>query len=169
MDLTAPTDAPGPVRTHRVPGPPPMQLDLPLTWRPLPDAPGPGVLTAFGDDRSLSPAVETNIVLTTTPPLEDPSLARWQQAIRAEQLAALPDAQVIEDRLDTDARATWYRALLMTDPSGSTLLVRHWSRVVAGAGVTLSLTTAPGVDAEHAPLLDAIAGSWRTESADAAH
>ena len=139
---------------------PSSTLDLPETWRTVPD-PGPA-LAAFTDGRTLSPAVETNLVLTATALQDGATLASWQDTVTAQRLAALPDLQVLDER---DAQAPDGGRLrcssaVMTDPHGVTLLTRRWCWVVGAAGLTLTLTTLPLVDVEHGDLLDAIAASW---------
>lgn len=53
-------------------------LELSESWSAV-DAPAPA-LAAFSDGRSLSPAIETNIVLTATDPVPGGTLASWQAA-----------------------------------------------------------------------------------------
>lgn len=190
-----------PLRSVRIPGPPPMRLEVPDSWNELsppqtPDdlgAPG-SVLAVLGDCRTLSSAVETNAVVVSTSLPAGSSLQSWQDEVRARQLSAIADVQVLDDRLvlpddprfarpaaaaiggpdetrggSPDAPGpAWYRMLAATDASGSTILLRHWARMLAGAGVTLTITTVPTVDAAHGALLDAIASSWRKEGTDAA-
>lgn len=140
---------------------PPMALDLPAGWVEVADA-GP-VLGAFSDARSLDPGIASNATLTAVPLAAGTDLEAWQSVVREEQLSTLPDLQVIEDRrLDTDdGTAQWHGSSVMTDPNGATLLVRRWSRVVPGIGLTLTLTTLPTVDARHGELFDGLAASWR--------
>jgi len=143
---------------------PRMSLTLPGTWGEVPDA-GP-VLAAYSDGRALSPAIATNVVLTamTVPVGQD--LEDWQGAVRAAQMSTLPDLQVLDDRrLDAaDGSTQWYTASVMTDQSGVSVLTRRWSRVVGERGLTLTLTTVPMVDAQHAELLDAVAASWTVDA-----
>lgn len=144
-----------------------MTLDVPETWRAVPD-PGPA-LAGFTDSRALSPAVETNLVLTASALPEGATLTSWQEAVTAQRIAALPDLQVLDER-DTrtaEGDVLRYSSGVMTDPHGVTLLSRRWSRVAGAAGLTLTLTTLPLVDVEHAALLDAIAASWTLVAAPA--
>lgn len=150
-------------------------LELPETWSAV-DAPAPA-LAAFSDGRSLSPAIETNIVLTAADPGAGGTLTAWQAAVREERLASLPDLQILEERsvLGAGGEEQWHTSAVLTDPQGVTLLVRTWSLVREGTGLTLSLTTLPLVDAEHGAELDRIAATWtpaqpapeRTPDADA--
>lgn len=144
---------------------PPMSLELPSQWSAIP-APGP-TLAAFSDGRSLHPGIASNVVLTAVPLAEGADLESWQGAVRQEQLSTLPDLQLLEDRrLDAErGAAQWYAASVMTDPNGATVLVRRWSLVTSGLGLTLTLTTLPIADARHAETFDAIAGSWRLDAA----
>lgn len=139
----------------------PMTLELPAGWSEVPD-PGP-VLAAYSDDRSLDPGIASNIVLSAVALAGDTDLETWQSAVRQDQLATLPDLQLLEDRrLDAeDGTAQWYASSVMTDPGGATVLVRRWSRTESGVGLTLTLTTLPTADARHAETLDALADSWR--------
>ncbi|WP_114853641.1 DcrB-related protein [Brachybacterium sp. YJGR34] len=138
-----------------------MALDLPASWSAIPE-PGP-VLAAFSDGRALSPGIATTAVITADPLPEGTALEPWQQAVRTAQLTSLPDLQVLDDRrLDAvDGSAQWYCASVMTDQNGVTVLTRRFCRTVPGLGLTLTLTTLPLVDAQHADRLDAIAESWR--------
>lgn len=135
-------------------------LELPATWSAV-DAPAPA-LAAFSDGRSLSPAIETNIVLTAADPVPGGTLASWQAAVREERLATLPDLQILEERSVPGAGGgeLWHTSSVLTDPQGVTLLVRSWSLVHEGTGLTLTLTTLPLVDAEHGAELDRIAATW---------
>lgn len=154
-------------RAHPEVAVPTSTLDIPETWQAVPD-PGPA-LAAFSDSRTLSPAVETNLVLTATALPQGATLASWQEEVTAQRLATLPDLQVLEER---DTRTSEGEVLrcsnaVMTDPQGVTLLSRRWSRVAGAAGLTLTLTTLPLVDVEHADLFDAIAASWTLDAAPA--
>lgn len=143
---------------------PRMSLTLPGTWGEVPDA-GP-VLAAYSDGRALSPSIATNVVLTAMTVPEGQDLEDWQGAVRAAQMSTLPDLQVLDDRrLDAaDGSTQWYTASVMTDQSGVSVLTRRWSRVVGERGLTLTLTTVPMVDAQHAELLDAVAASWTVDA-----
>lgn len=139
---------------------PSMALDLPAGWSeaPSPDA----ALAVFSDGRSLHPGIETNAVLTAVQLPEGTRLGGWQTLTRDTQLAALPDLQVLDDRVldEGEESEQWYTASVMTDEHGVTVLTRRWSRLLPGLGLTLTLTTLPLVDAEHADALDALAASW---------
>lgn len=156
-----------PFRTEVLPRPdsrvPSMTVDVPVAWAPT--AATDAVLAGFMDDGSLSPAYGTNIVVTGTALPEGIGLEGWQITARDRQLAALPDLQVLDDRRipapEGDASAEqWYHCSAMTDQHGATVLTRRWNRLVPGLGLTLTLTTLPLLDAEHAALFDAIASSW---------
>lgn len=140
---------------------PRMTLDLPDAWSEVADA-GP-VLAAYSDGRSLSPAIASNVVLTALTLTDGQELATWQGAVREVQMSTLPDLQVLDDRpvVGTDGSEQWYTSSVMTDQNGATVLTRRWNRIVAERGITLTLTTVPMVDAQHADLFDAIAASWR--------
>lgn len=135
-------------------------LDLPDTWAevPAPEA----ALAVLTDGRTLSLAIETNIVLTASPLENGATLASWQADVRAERLSMLPDLQILDARPVTGAinDELWYTSSVLTDPQGVTLSVRSWSRVQASTGLTLTLTTLPLVDVEHGAELDRIAASW---------
>lgn len=143
---------------------PRMTLQIPETWTEVSDA-GP-VLGAWSDDRSLSPGIATNVVLTALELPEDVDLLEWQRGTRAIQLSSLPDLQVLDDRQLDDGHGTeqWYASSVMTDQHGVTVLTRRWSRRAPGFGLTLTVTTLPLVDAEHSDVLDAIAESWTVEA-----
>lgn len=145
---------------------PPMTLHVPENWQAPDELIQPGLLAVFTDGRSLSPAGETNIVLISQQLPEDFDLHTWQVEARARQLASLPDLQVLDDRaIDAGGVERWYRASVMTDASGSTVLTRQWSQLLGNQGVTLTLTTLPTIDAMHAELFDDIAASWVIEVA----
>lgn len=146
---------------------PASALELPETWSAGSD-PGPA-LAVFSDSRTLSPAIETNLVLTAAALTEGTTVASWQAEVRAERLATLPDLQILDERATTaaDGDALWYSSSVMTDPQGVTVLTRRWSRVTEGTGLTLTLTTLPLIDLQHAETLDAIAASWTLEAAAA--
>ncbi|MFE5776920.1 hypothetical protein [Brachybacterium sp. NPDC056505] len=156
-----------------VEGLPPQRLSLPSTWQRTAsfrdqelERPDSQILATFVEDRTLDPAVRSSAVLARVRSLGSADLATWQDAVLARRLDTLPDLQVLEGRAaraDGDPRGTWYTALLMTDPSAVTLLVRSWSRIVDGQGVTLTLTTLPTVDSAYSEMLDSIALSWRFE------
>lgn len=135
-------------------------LELPEQWRalPVPDS----ALAAFSDGRSLSRAIETNLVVTATTLPEDATLRSWQSSVRADRLAALPDLQILDERARTaaDGCELWHSSSVMTDAQQVTVLVRRWSRITGGLGLTLTLTTLPLVDAAHGERLDRIAESW---------
>jgi len=154
-------------RTEVLPRPdslvPPMTVDVPVTWAPIPAT--DALLAGFMDDGSLSPAYGTNIVVTGTALPESIGLEDWQVTARDRQLAVLPDLQVLDDRrlpaADGDTSAEqWYHSSVMTDQHGATVLTRRWNRLVPGLGLTLTLTTLPLIEAEHGALFDTIAGSW---------
>jgi len=160
--VNAMTDSPRTVTVQDSEGyAPRMTLEIPGAWSEVSDA-GP-VLAAYSDDRSLSPAIASNVVLSALTLTEDLDLATWQGAVREVQMSTLPDLQVIDDRpvVGPDGTEQWYTSSVMTDQNGATVLTRRWNRVVRDRGITLTLTTVPMVDAQHADLFDAIAASWR--------
>lgn len=146
-----------------------MSLEIPDTWTDASsdDELPTEVLAAFTDDRSLTAGFTTNVLLISQE-LPAADLESWQLRSRREQLASLPDLQILDDRVVSGSPLpTWYRSRVMTGSGPSTQLVREWSRVVADRALTLTITTVPTVDAEHAELLDAIADSWTTRTEEA--
>lgn len=140
---------------------PEMTLEIPVSWQAVPDAAGAAALAVYSDGRELSPGIASNAVLVAQELPDHFDLAIWQREARARQLASLPDLQILDDRpcLLGESEA-WYRASAMTDRSGATLMTRQWNRMHGNQGVSLTITTLPMVDAQHAALFDAIAESW---------
>lgn len=154
-------------------GLPRQLLTLPLGWQAVspPDGRGPDgsvgeILAIFLEDRTLDPAFRSSATLTRVRSLGSADLPTWQDAVRARRLEVLPDLQILDDREIPDSGGHddfWYTAVLTTDPSECTLLVRSWSRTAEDQGLTLTLTTLPAIDSTHAETFDAIAGSWRLD------
>lgn len=144
---------------------PTSTLEVPEQWRalPVPD----GAVGALSDGRSLSRAIETNLVLTATTLPEGATLPSWQASVRAERLAALPDLQILDERATTspEGEELWHSSSVMTDPQGVTILTRRWSRIAGDTGLTLTLTTLPLTDAAHDEMLDRIVGTWKVLAA----
>lgn len=134
-----------------------VSVELPPTWARSRDRFPRDVLAVFTDERSLDPAFETSVILTCSPA---EALDTWQEDVRATRLATLPDVQILDDRELDEAPGIWYSALMTTDATQSTILVRAWATVADELGLTLTLTTLPHIDAAHARILDAIAPTW---------
>ena len=141
-----------------------MTLEVPSQWSSpdLPEDLPPEVRAVLTDGGELTQGFATNVVVVTQALPAGTDLGRWQRGALDQQLSSLPDVQILEDRQTDAAEPTWYRARVTTGEGPATLLVREWSRIVAGRGMTLTLTTVPPVDAAHGELLDAVAASWRT-------
>lgn len=156
-------------RTVRItdPGAPSLRiaLEVPEDWAApdLPDTLPAEVLCVLSDGGALTAGFSTNVVVLAQELPEGLALDDWQRQALAQQLSTLPDVQVFDDRVTEAPTPTWYRARVATGEGPATLLVREWSRIVGGRGLTLTLTTVPPVDAAHGDLLDAIAGSWTTQ------
>lgn len=157
-----------PTRTVQItdPGAPDLHvsLEVPQHWSApgLPDDLPPEVLEVLTDGGTLTQGFTTNVVVVSQELPPEADLTGWQRRALDQQLSTLPDVQIFDDRQVDGPEPTWYRARVATGEGPATLLVREWSRIVAGRGLTLTLTTVPPVDAAHGELLDAIAASWTT-------
>lgn len=146
---------------------PSMTLEIPASWQSVPDAAGAAALAVYSDGRELSPGIASNAVLISQELPEHFDLAIWQREARARQLASLPDLQILDDRpCLLGGGEAWYRASVMTDKIGATLMTRQWNRMHGHQGLSLTITTLPMVDAQHADLFDAIAESWTITAQD---
>jgi hypothetical protein len=146
-----------------------LTLRLPDGWteltgeEALPDE----VIAVFSDAGVLATGFTSTAVVISQQVPDGLTIGDWQARTRAQQLATLPDLHIFEDRQLADAPSpTWYRARTVTGQGPATLLVREWSRILAGRGLTLTLTTVPMADAEHADLFDEIAASWTTTTSE---